>query len=110
MNGNVKEGVVLCAEIQRTHPSHTRFIIAADTQFGILMDGFAMENPNWGSKIEIPRWAVKTINTMKGSDRPLFVWCVCDDLVDTESSFSQAMASWKKVMGDGSDTWCLSSK
>jgi hypothetical protein len=62
------------------------------------MDGFAMENPNWGSEIEISRRAVKTINAMKGSDRPLFV-CVCGDLVDTESSFSQAMASWKKVMG-----------
>lgn len=61
------------------------------------MDGFAMNNPNWSQEIEISRKCVEQINAMEGEDRPLFV-CVCGDLVDTESSFSGAIASWKKVM------------
>jgi len=56
-----------------------------------------MENPSWLQEIEISRKCVKQINNMKGIHRPLFV-CVCGDLVDTESSFSGAIASWKKVM------------
>jgi len=84
-------------EKQRTRTKGHRFIIAADSQFGILMDGFAMENPNWSQEIEISRKCVAQINAMQGEVRPLFV-CVCGDLVDTESSFSGAIASWKKVM------------
>ena len=83
-------------EMRQSRSSH-RFIIAADTQFGILMDGFAMENPNWMNEIEISRRCVEKINSMEGADRPLFV-CVCGDLVDTESSFNAALASWKKIM------------
>lgn len=83
-------------EKQRTRPKGHRFIITADTQYGILMDGFAMNNPNWSQEIEISRKCVEQINAMEGEDRPLFV-CVCGDLVDTESSFSGAIASWKKV-------------
>ncbi|KAL9186060.1 hypothetical protein ACHAXT_005298 [Thalassiosira profunda] len=107
-------------EKQRTTHGH-RFIIAADTQFGILMDGFASEClglqslgfffasfiadntcfavdfPNWTQEIEISRKCVKQINDMCGKDRPKYV-VVCGDLVDTESSFSGAIASWKKVM------------
>lgn len=84
-------------EKARTRATGHRFIIAADTQFGILMDGFPMELPNWSQEIEISRKCVKQINRMDGNERPLFV-SVCGDLVDTESSFSGAIASWKKVM------------
>jgi hypothetical protein len=84
-------------EKQRTRPKGHRFIITADTQYGILMDGFAMNTPNWSQEIEISRKCVEQINAMEGDERPLFV-CVCGDLVDTESSFSGAIASWKKVM------------
>lgn len=56
-----------------------------------------MAPPNWSSEIEISRKCVKQINSMTGNNRPLFV-CVCGDLVDTESSFSGSIASWKKVM------------
>ena len=56
-----------------------------------------MDNPSWGKEIELSRRAVAKINAMEGDERPLFV-CVCGDLVDTESSFSRALASWKKVM------------
>jgi len=84
-------------EKQRTRPKGHRFIITADTQYGILMDGFAMNTPNWSQEIEISRKCVEQINAMEGEERPLFV-CVCGDLVDTESSFSGAIASWKKVM------------
>lgn len=56
-----------------------------------------MAPPNWSSEIEISRKCVKQINLMTGKERPLYV-CVCGDLVDTESSFSGAIASWKKVM------------
>ena len=85
------------SERDRTRKNGHRFIVAADTQFGILMDGFAMENPNWSQEIAISRKCVDQINAMEGEDRPLFV-CVCGDLVDTESSFNNALASWKKVM------------
>ena len=84
-------------EKQRTRPKGHRFVITADTQYGILMDGFAMNTPNWSQEIEISRKCVEQINAMVGDERPLFV-CVCGDLVDTESSFSGAIASWKKVM------------
>ena len=56
-----------------------------------------MKNPSWSQEIEISRRCVEQINNMEGDERPLFV-CVCGDLVDTESSFSGAIASWKKVM------------
>lgn len=92
----VKETNVI-TEKTRTRPKGHRFIITADTQYGILMDGFAMEYPNWSTEIEISRKCVEQINNMRGEDRPLFV-SVCGDLVDTESSFSGAIASWKKVM------------
>ena len=62
-------------EKQRTRTKGHRFIIAADTQFGILMDGFAMDCPSWASEIEISRKCVKQINAMHGDQRPLFV-CV----------------------------------
>ena len=84
-------------EKTRTRTKGHRFIIAADTQFGILMDGFAMDFPNWSQEIEISRKCVAQINAMTGEERPLYV-TVCGDLVDTESSFSGAIASWKKVM------------
>ena len=86
----------IITEKTKTRKGH-RFIITADTQYGILMDGFAMDYPNWSQEIEISRKCVSQINAMKGPDRPLFV-IVCGDLVDTESSFSGAIASWKKVM------------
>lgn len=98
-----KFGDLICGECapaserDRTRKNGHRFIVAADTQFGILMDGFAMENPNWSQEIAISRKCVDQINAMEGEDRPLFV-CVCGDLVDTESSFNNALASWKKVM------------
>jgi len=85
-------------EMTRTRTSH-RFIITADTQFGILMDGFNMKFPNWQTEIDISRECVQTINSMKGEKRPLYV-CVCGDLIDTEGSFSNALASWKIVMKD----------
>ncbi|KAL7503265.1 hypothetical protein ACHAXN_001091 [Cyclotella atomus] len=81
-------------EKQRTRDGH-RFIIAADTQIGILMDGFAMDFPNWSQEIEISRKCVKQINSMKGRDRPLFV-CVCGDLADTESSFWVLLPAGKR--------------
>ncbi|KAL7534048.1 hypothetical protein ACHAXR_005601 [Thalassiosira sp. AJA248-18] len=93
--GECKEEEV--TEKQRTRTKGHRFIIAADSQFGILMDGFAMDFPNWSQEIEISRKCVSQINAMTGTERPLYV-CVCGDLVDTESSFSGAIASWKKVM------------
>lgn len=81
-------------ELYPSRPSH-RFIIGADTQFGVLMDGFSMPNPSWENEIELSRRCVTKINKM--DPKPLFV-CVCGDLVDTEGSFSSAIASWKEVM------------
>lgn len=84
-------------EKHRIDPSGHRFVIVADHQFGILMDGFPMEFPNWSMEIDVSRRCVAQINAMRGAERPRFV-CAVGDLVDTESSFSGAIASWKKVM------------
>eukprot|EP00978_Attheya_sp_CCMP212_P039251 scaffold202582_cov46-Attheya_sp.AAC.2 len=81
-------------EQEKTREKHS-FVICADTQFGILMDGIPMKEPNWDTEVDLSRRAVEKINAMK--PKPLFV-CVCGDLVDTESSFSSAIASWKKIM------------
>jgi len=81
-------------EQKKTREKHS-FVICADTQFGILMDGIPMKEPNWDTEVDLSRRAVEKINAMK--PKPLFV-CVCGDLVDTESSFSSATASWKKIM------------
>jgi len=85
-------------EMTRTRSSH-RFIVTADTQYGVLMDGFPMENPNWDTEIDISRECVRQINSMEGDERPLFV-CVCGDLTDTEATIGNAYASWKNVMKD----------
>ena len=61
-------------EKTRTRPKGHRFIVTADTQFGILMDGFAMDFPNWSQEIEISRKCVEQINAMKGEEKPL---CKC---------------------------------
>lgn len=84
-------------EMTKTRPQGHSFVITADTQFGVLMDGFAMMNPNWEKEIKYSRRAVRQINSL--NPRPLFV-CVCGDLVDTESSFSGAIASWKNIMSN----------
>ena len=81
-------------ELYASRPSH-RFIIGADTQFGVLMDGFSMQNPSWENEIELSRKCVAKINSL--DPKPLFA-CVCGDLVDTEGSFSSAIASWKQSM------------
>lgn len=81
-------------EMVSSRPSH-RFVIAADTQFGVMMDGFVMANPSWESEIELSRQCVAKINAME--PKPLFV-SVCGDLVDTEGSFTNSCASWKNVM------------
>ena len=65
-----EEGVAV-TEKTRTRAKGHRFIITADTQYGILMDGFAMDFPNWSQEIEISRKCVEQINAMKGEERPL---------------------------------------
>mmetsp|Transcript_58734 Transcript_58734/g.68617 ORF Transcript_58734/g.68617 Transcript_58734/m.68617 type:complete len:317 (+) Transcript_58734:68-1018(+) len=94
--GNADENVVLCTEIKRTRAKH-RFVVTADTQYGIMMDGYAMNEPNWDNEIKISRACVEQINAMKGENRPKFV-IVCGDLVDTHASFSKSLATWKNVM------------
>lgn len=94
--GAADENVVLCTEIKRTSAKH-RFVITADTQYGIMMDGYAMNKPNWDKEIKISRACVNKINAMNGENRPKFV-IVCGDLVDTHASFSKSLATWKKVM------------
>jgi hypothetical protein len=81
-------------EQKKTREKHS-FVICADTQFGILMDGIPMKEPNWDTEVDLSRRAIEKINAM--NPKPLFV-CACGDLVDTESSFSSALASWKKIM------------
>lgn len=79
-------------EMKRTRPSH-RFVICADTQFGILMDGYAMTNPNWDKEIGMSRQTVEEINALDPA--PLFV-SVCGDLIDTNASFCSVVPSWKQ--------------
>eukprot|EP00588_Corethron_pennatum_P006983 CAMPEP_0194288882 /NCGR_PEP_ID=MMETSP0169-20130528/37825_1 /TAXON_ID=218684 /ORGANISM="Corethron pennatum, Strain L29A3" /LENGTH=633 /DNA_ID=CAMNT_0039035997 /DNA_START=399 /DNA_END=2300 /DNA_ORIENTATION=- len=105
--------VLLCSEVSEenritnrkksemeTTAAHHRFVICADTQFGILMDGTPMETPNWDKEMDISLRAVAKINSM--DPPPRFV-TVCGDLVDTEASFhvgkkKKALPSWKKML------------
>ena len=74
--------------------SSYRFIICADTQFGMTND--CME---WETEMEYSRLAVEKINSMmvdgdandgrSSPSRPLLFCCVCGDLVHMESSFYQ---------------------
>jgi hypothetical protein len=70
------------------HSSSHRFVICADTQFGI-----ATNNENWQVEMEYSIGAVDVINKM--DPQPSFV-CVCGDLVDMEFSFEKKKGSKSK--------------
>ena len=74
-------------EMEPHSPSH-RFVICADTQFGI-----ATNNENWQAEMEYSIGAVDLIN--KIDPQPSFV-CVCGDLVDMEFSFEKKKGSKSK--------------
>jgi hypothetical protein len=74
-------------EMEPHSPSH-RFVICADTQFGI-----ATNNENWQAEMEYSISAVDLIN--KIDPQPSFV-CVCGDLVDMEFSFEKKKGSKSK--------------
>jgi len=74
-------------EMEPHSPSH-RFVICADTQFGI-----ATNNENWQAEMEYSIGAVDVINKM--DPQPSFV-CVCGDLVDMEFSFEKKKGSKSK--------------
>ncbi|KAL3800302.1 hypothetical protein HJC23_003598 [Cyclotella cryptica] len=74
-------------EMQSHSPSH-RFVVCADTQFGI-----SKKNINWDAEIHYSNQAIDLINEM--DPRPAFV-CVCGDLVDMEFSFEKKKGSKSK--------------
>ncbi|KAL7520759.1 hypothetical protein ACHAWX_005466 [Stephanocyclus meneghinianus] len=74
-------------EMQSHSPSH-RFVVCADTQFGI-----SKKNINWDAEIRYSNQAIDLINQM--DPRPAFV-CVCGDLVDMEFSFEKKKGSKSK--------------
>ena len=74
-------------EMEPHSPSH-RFVVCADTQFGI-----ATNNENWQAEMEYSIGAVDVINKM--DPQPSFV-CVCGDLVDMEFSFEKKKGSKSK--------------
>jgi hypothetical protein len=61
-------------------PSH-RFVVCADTQFGITK-----HNVDWDAEIQYSNRAIDVINEM--DPRPAFV-CMCGDLVDMEFSLER---------------------
>lgn len=69
-----------CSEME-IHSSSHRFVICADTQFGV-----GTNNDTWHTEMEYSIEAVKSINNM--DPPPAFV-CVCGDLVDMEFSFEK---------------------
>ncbi|KAL7512935.1 hypothetical protein ACHAXN_011863 [Cyclotella atomus] len=73
---------LLCqpCELHVHSPSH-RFVVCADTQFGITK-----HNLDWDAEIQYSNKAIDTINAM--DPRPAFV-CMCGDLVDMEFSLER---------------------
>ena len=67
-------------EIESHSPSH-RFVVCADTQFGITT-----HNVDWDTEIQYSHQAIDLINEME--PRPAFV-CICGDLVDMEFSLER---------------------
>lgn len=63
------------------HSSSHRFVVCADTQFGITK-----HNVDWDAEIEYSNQAIDLINEM--DPRPAFV-CMCGDLVDMEFSLER---------------------
>ena len=59
--------------------NNNRFVICADTQYGMITD-----NEEWETELEYSRKAIKYINRM--NPLPSFC-CVCGDLTDMEKSF-----------------------
>ncbi|KAL7473812.1 hypothetical protein ACHAXS_014348 [Conticribra weissflogii] len=70
-----------CNNEMETHSTSHRFVVCADTQFGITA-----RNQHWDAEAEYSMAAVDLINSM--APRPSFV-CVCGDLVDMEYSFEK---------------------
>ena len=62
-----------------TAPNLHRFVICADTQYGMITD-----NEDWETELEYSRSAVRFMNGM--NPRPVFC-CVCGDLTDMDRSF-----------------------
>ena len=80
---------LLCqpCELNAHSPTH-RFVVCADTQFGITK-----HNLDWDVEIQYSNQAIDLINKM--SPRPAFV-CVCGDLVDMEFSLERKKGSKSK--------------
>jgi hypothetical protein len=62
-----------------TAPNAHRFVICADTQYGMITD-----NEEWEMELEYSRNAIQFMNGM--NPRPIFC-CVCGDLTDMDRSF-----------------------
>jgi len=68
-----------CHEKRAATPSIHRFVICADTQYGMITD-----NEEWETELEYSRKAIRFMNGMY--PRPTFC-CVCGDLTDMDQSF-----------------------
>ena len=77
-----------CCEME-IHSSSHRFVICADTQFGV-----GTNSDTWHTEMEYSIEAVKSINNM--DPPPAFV-CVCGDLVDMEFSFEKNKGTRSKL-------------
>ena len=89
VNCNIIQSHLYCQPCEmEPHSSSHRFIVCADTQFGITKN-----NRNWDAEVEYSRQAVDLINSM--NPLPSFV-CVCGDLVDMEFSFEKKKGSKSK--------------
>ena len=71
------------------HSTSHRFVVCADTQFGITKN-----NETWQAEMDYSVAAVDKINSM--DPKPAFV-CVCGDLVDMEFSFEKKKGSKSKL-------------
>jgi len=85
----LKSNMPLCqpCELNAHSPTH-RFVVCADTQFGITK-----HNLDWDVEIQYSNMAIDLINEM--NPRPAFV-CVCGDLVDMEFSLERKKGSKSK--------------
>jgi hypothetical protein len=78
----LKSSHSICQPCEMYPHSHShRFVVCADTQFGIIRG-----NTDWDAEIQYSNRAIDLINEME--PRPAFV-CVCGDLVDMEFSLER---------------------
>ena len=91
-NSSNDDGQKTLATASSTSSTKHRFVICADTQYGMITD-----NEEWETEKEYSRNAIQFMNGM--NPRPIFC-CVCGDLTDMDRSFEVNKPTSKFTMDE----------